>query len=98
MNLLLAIPSQLTESHLVLKMLLWVSLIILGVYIFFLEGRVLLTRRRIKKAFKRFSKEEALEVVEEKEEVLELDVKEIKTLSILFLCITIFTTILTFTY
>jgi|AntAceMinimDraft_18_1070375.scaffolds.fasta_scaffold36700_2 hypothetical protein len=88
-------------SHIVLKVLLGVSLVILGIYIFFLEGRIYFIKMRVRKFFKSENRED-LKDYSFTDLLADLNIsnneKKLKTLRILWYIITILSIVLIVTY
>ena len=88
-------------SHIVLKVLLGVSLVILGIYILFLEGRIYFIKMRVRKFFKSENRED-LKDYSFTDLLADLNIsnneKKLKTLRILWYIITILSIVLIVTY
>jgi len=88
-------------SHIILKVFLGVSLVILGIYIFFLEGRIYFIKMKVRKFFKKDNAED-LKDYSFNDLLADLNIsynkKKLKTLRILWYIITILSIILIITY
>jgi len=88
-------------SHIILKVFLGVSVVILGIYIFFLEGRIYFIKMKVRKFLKK-DKEEDLKDYSFDDLLADLKIsyneKKLKTLRILWYIITILSIVLIITY
>lgn len=92
---------SLISDHNLMKLILWICLGILAVYIFVLEGRIIFTRMKIEKAINRVRKQKVIQIkseIDSNQDKLQLDQKEVKILVYLFAVMFLLTLILTFTY
>ena len=85
-------------SHTLIKVFLVVSLVILGVYIFFLEGRIYFVKLRIRKFLKRDKGQDGTEGSPQAELNISYSEKKLKTLRILWGILTILSIVLMITY
>ncbi len=98
MNYSFIFLARLIENHLYVKILLWIGIIVLGIYIFIMEGRKYLTGINARKIFKKlFGKKQMDDYPEVRFNISYTD-KRIKLLKILWYCITVISIILTITY
>ncbi len=84
-------------THLFLKIFLWGSLVVLALYIFVLEGRLLLTKAKINKIIGKVTKKGSLDNGDEEARVSFAE-KKLNVLIILWAVITLLTIVLTVTY
>ena len=85
-------------SHLLLKLFLAVCLAILAVYIFFLEGRNIVLRIKIRNFLNKNKGQDGTDGSPEKELNISYSEKKLKILIILWSIITILSIVLMFTY
>ncbi|XFA98875.1 hypothetical protein ACAG96_08365 [Candidatus Izemoplasma sp. B36] len=98
MNYSLIFLGRLIENHLYVKIILWVGIVVLGVYIFIMEGRRYLTGINTKKFFRKLFRKKHIDDYPEVRFNISYTDKRIKLLKILWYCITIISIILTITY
>ncbi len=85
-------------SQMFLKIFLWSSLALLGLYIFILEGRIYFTKRRLKKILNKVTRREEISNEPDVGINISYTEKKISFLRFLFLLILVLTIILTITY
>lgn len=90
--------ARLIENHLYIKIILWTGILVLGVYIFVMEGRKYLTRMNRVKLFRKITGKKSIDDYPEVRFNISYTDKKIKKLKILWYLITLITIILTFTY
>jgi len=98
MNILLLYFSLFIGDNLFLKIFLWVCLLILGIYIFILEGRIILIKAKIRILLNKVMKNKKEETDPEKISPLTFSKKKLRLLILLWTSITLLTIILTITY
>ncbi|XMB73103.1 hypothetical protein RJI07_04110 [Mycoplasmatota bacterium WC30] len=85
-------------SHTTLKIFLGACLVVLGVYIFFLEGRIVLIKLKIRKLLKRDKGQDGTDGSPEVELNVSYSEKKLKKLIILWSILTILSIVLMITY
>lgn len=88
----------LIENPIIIKFILWVSLILLGIYIFFLEGRAIVTKTRMRIiAFKMKLTKQHVDSAEYLE-MRSYFSRSLKWILTIWFILIVLTTVLTFTY